>query len=269
MLPILTPSPPPVLPHPAPFWYEYVMRPAALRERFLAAVRPDSHFGRLFDPLPDLYFFAKDAEGRVMAANPPLWRRFGFSSEAEILGKTDFDFLPRSLAEKYRADDRAVMTSGRPALRLVELWVNPQGVTEWFLTDKLPVIGRSGRAIGVMGIIRDYDTARSVLPDSDRLLAALTSIRKRLPGRVPLRTLARESGLSIRQFERAFKERFRTSPMQYVMKLRVHLACEKLRSERLPIVEAALSSGFYDQSSFTRHFKRHMGMTPGRYRRWK
>jgi PAS domain S-box-containing protein len=240
-----------------------------LQARFLARVRSDSQFHRLFDHLPEVYFFAKDAEGRVVAANPPLYRRFGFSTEEEILGKTDFDFLPRSLAEKYREDDRAVLASGRPSLRLVELWVNRQGVTEWFLTDKLPVFGKSGRPIGVMGIIRDYDTARPLLPESDRLLSALNSIRSRLPGRVPLRALARESGLSIRQFERAFKERFGMSAMQYVMKLRVHLACEKLRADGASIVDAALASGFYDQSSFTRHFRRHMGMTPGRYRRWR
>jgi AraC-like DNA-binding protein len=58
------------------------------------------------------------------------------------------------------------------------------------------------------------------------------------------------------------------SPLQYVMKLRVHQACDKLR-EGASIVDAALASGFYDQSSFTRHFRRHMGLTPGRYRRWK
>ncbi|MCB1078244.1 MAG: helix-turn-helix transcriptional regulator, partial [Verrucomicrobiae bacterium] len=57
------------------------------------------------------------------------------------------------------------------------------------------------------------------------------------------------------------------SPQTFLIKTRVQAACEALRNTGTPIGDIALDLGFYDQSSFTGHFRHHMGVTPLRYRR--
>ncbi|WP_328297386.1 AraC family transcriptional regulator [Streptomyces sp. NBC_00435] len=65
---------------------------------------------------------------------------------------------------------------------------------------------------------------------------------------------------------RAFSGTFGIAPHQYVLSRRVALA-RRLLLDGHPAAEAALTAGFYDQSHFTRHFKRIVGTTPGRYAR--
>jgi PAS domain S-box-containing protein len=60
----------------------------------------------------DQSIFLKDANLRFVAANPSFCRSLG-RTEDEVVGKTDLDFYPRHLAEKYRADDHVVLTEGR------------------------------------------------------------------------------------------------------------------------------------------------------------
>ncbi len=77
---------------------------------------------------------------------------------------TDFELLPRSLAEKFREDDLRILRTGVPMLEIVELFISRQGIPAWFLTNKLPVRDRTGEVIGVMGTIQDYAKQRDLLP---------------------------------------------------------------------------------------------------------
>jgi AraC-like DNA-binding protein len=65
---------------------------------------------------------------------------------------------------------------------------------------------------------------------------------------------------------RAFSRRFAMPPHQYLISLRVD-AARRLLLDGCPPPEAATAAGFYDQSHLTRHFRRVMGVTPGRYAR--
>lgn len=65
---------------------------------------------------------------------------------------------------------------------------------------------------------------------------------------------------------RAFSGAFGIAPHQYLVSRRVSLA-RRLLLDGLPAAEVAVAAGFYDQSHFTRHFKRVVGTTPGRYAR--
>ena len=64
---------------------------------------------------------------------------------------------------------------------------------------------------------------------------------------------------------RAFSDAFGIAPHQYLMSRRVDRARRLLLEGRAP-VDVAASTGFYDQAHLTRHFKRLVGVTPGRYR---
>ncbi len=241
--------------------------PHGLRSGFLDAIDPGRHFYRLFDHLSAILFFAKDREGRLMAANRALLHRYGLTQEANIVGKTDFDFLPRSLAEKFRADDQTIMESGQPMLEIVELYPNRQGVPDWYLTNKRPIWDRRGNIIGVMGTIEPYESFRETYPPEWDITPALHHIRSHFHQDLSIPGLAGRCGMSVRQFERKFKTHLHTSPQQFIIKTRIHAACDLLRKSTRPIAEIARHLGFYDQSSFTRHFRKHMGITPLQYRR--
>lgn len=65
---------------------------------------------------------------------------------------------------------------------------------------------------------------------------------------------------------RSFSAAFGIAPHQYLISRRIALARRLLLDGR-PAAEVAVEAGFHDQSHFTRHFKRIVGTTPGRYAR--
>lgn len=65
---------------------------------------------------------------------------------------------------------------------------------------------------------------------------------------------------------RAFGAAFGIAPHQYLTARRVERARRLLLDGR-PAAQVAAAAGFHDQSHLTRHFRRHLGVTPGRYGR--
>jgi AraC-like DNA-binding protein len=81
---------------------------------------------------------------------------------------------------------------------------------------------------------------------------------------VSIADLAHAAGVSGTHAIRAFSAGTGMPPHAYLVSLRVERARALLREGRSPS-EAALETGFYDQSQLTRHFKRLTGVTPGRF----
>jgi PAS domain S-box-containing protein len=239
----------------------------ALRAQFLNSISPGWGFEKLFDHIPGILFFAKDRAGHLLAANRALLKLYGYREEEEFWGTTDFDHLPLSLAEKFRQDDLQVIETGQPMLEIVEIFMNRTGNPAWFLTNKLPIRSQEDEVIGVMGIIQDYEKQLKFLPVDSDLTPALDYIQANYHLEIAIPELARMSGLSVRQFERRFKDHLKTTPQQFIVKMRVHAACDDLRQTRRPIIEIATHYGFYDQAAFSKYFKKHMGMTPMQYRK--
>lgn len=239
--------------------------PAALRERFIRRVSASSPFYRLFDHLPDLAFFAKDSQFRFMCASRRFMDRFGISQEEDIVGKDDFALFPARLAENFRRDDEEVLASGKPKLHIVELFFTDQGIPGWFVTNKLPLFDVKGRAIGIMGSVRSFAGRDQVLQPHQQIDRALAHIRTHFRTGVSIAELARLVHLSPRQLHRKFVETFGTSPQAFIMKLRIQAACEVLQKEGAQIAEISRDLGFCDQSAFTHHFHRHIGLTPLKY----
>lgn len=237
------------------------------RQEFLSQISPDYHFNRLFDHLPRVFFFAKNDTGQLLFVNQALARLYGCESELQLIGKSDFDLLPRNLAEKYRADDLRIMESGKPMPGIVELFLNPQGLAEWFITDKMPILSRTGQVIGVMGIIREYDGLDKGKVSYQDIGPAVDHLKTKFKENVSIKTLAKLSRLSVRQFERNFRKTFNTTPHQFLIKLRIHAACDLLHNKRMSISDIATELGFTDQSALARHFRKNMGYTPLQYRR--
>ena len=107
----------------------------------------------LLDAIPDLVWL-KDVEGVYLCCNPQLARYFD-ATEAEIIGRTDYDFVDRTLADAFRENDRKAMEADEP--RANEEWLTFQrdGHRGLFETIKAPMRGSDGNVIGVLGIARD------------------------------------------------------------------------------------------------------------------
>jgi AraC family transcriptional regulator len=96
-------------------------------------------------------------------------------------------------------------------------------------------------------------------------IAASEIIRERFTGPMSVQSLAQELGVHPVHLMRAFRKEFGTTLVEAVRILRIGHAKDLLRGSR-PIADIALTSGFADQSHFTKVFRRATGTTPRRYR---
>jgi len=118
-----------------------------------------------------------------------------------------------------------------------------------------------------MGTVRNYATQARIIQPFVQIEAAVEFIRDNFRENISVRDLAVRVGLSSRQFDRKFKEAFEISPQQFIIKTRILAGCEALADLDRPIADVAFELGFCDQTSFTMHFRKHMGVTPLQYRK--
>ena len=77
------------------------------------------------------------------------------AAEADIVGKTDYDFIDAELADLFRAHDRAAVAAGGPTVNEEEIVFAEDGHREILETIKTPVYADDGALIGVLGVGRD------------------------------------------------------------------------------------------------------------------
>ena len=100
-----------------------------------------------------------------------------------------------------------------------------------------------------------------------RLAVVLDFVEANLDRNIGLAEIAGVSGLTVSQFSRAFKRSTGLSPYRYVVERRVDRARRLLVETSNSLAEVAYSAGFSSQSHMIDTFRRHLGTTPGRYRR--
>ncbi len=123
------------------------------RERVETA-RKDSEalYHSLVETLPQ-NIFRKGCDERFTFVNGRFCATIGRTRD-EVIGRTDFDFFPPELAEKYRGDDLKVIESGLP-LEAMERHVTPDGKTHYVQVIKAPVVDSHGEVAGIQGIFWD------------------------------------------------------------------------------------------------------------------
>lgn len=85
--------------------------------------------------------------------------------------------------------------------------------------------------------------------------------------RVQLGALARAVGVHPSRLAHEFRARLQVSPGEYLRALRLSWAADQLRKQEPTIAEVAARAGFYDQSHFSRMFRRQFGVAPAAWRR--
>jgi AraC-like DNA-binding protein len=220
----------------------------------------------LFDALPDVVFFLKDADGRYVVVNRTLADRCAGGDKARLLGCRPVDLFPAPLAASYVKQDELVLRTGRAVEGALELHLYPGGVTGWCLTTKLPLRDRAGRINGIAGISRDLNAPGEKANGYPELASVLEHMRLHFDESLRIEELAAMAGFSVYQFEQRVRRLFQMSPLQLLHKLRLDEATRLLRETAISIGEIAIRTGWCDQSAFTRHFNRYAGIAPGRYR---
>ncbi len=125
------------------------------RKKMEEALRAEQLLLRtLIDNIPDS-IYCLDLECRKTLANAADLRYMGAHSEEEVIGKTDFDFYPKEIAEKFFEVDSSVIRAGKPLLNIEEFMIGKNGETHWLLTSKLPMYNNEGKIIGLLGYGRD------------------------------------------------------------------------------------------------------------------
>jgi PAS domain S-box-containing protein len=142
----------------------------------------------LIDNLPDA-IYAKDAAGRKILANPADLKNLRCKTEAEAIGKTDFDLFPQDIAEKFHADDQKVI-QGQPVINREEYFLNEAGEKRWLMTSKLPLRDQNGKIVGLVGIGRDITERKQAEQTIANERALLRSLVDHLPVAVYLKDLA-------------------------------------------------------------------------------
>jgi len=101
---------------------------------------------------------------------------------------------------------------------------------------------------------------------TDRFADLAAWIPGHLKGDLGVEALAERACLSVRQFTRAFKERFAATPAAFVEEARLTEACRRLASRRASIESIARSIGYASDDAFRRAFERRFGVSPSHYR---
>ncbi len=145
---------------------------SAERRNLADALAHERNVLRTMIDLIPAFIYCKDAQSRFTACNKLVANRMGVSPE-DLIGKTDFDFFPREMAEKFFADEQALLKSGKPLIDHEELAFDKlSGMNRVILTSKVPLHDAAGNLTGLVGTgfdITERKDADERMASSDRL----------------------------------------------------------------------------------------------------
>lgn len=110
------------------------------------------HLRTLIDNFPFMVWL-KDTDSRLLAANTAYANMVGAPSTESLIGKTDFDYFPPELAQRYVNGDIDALNSKTP-IGLTETIINAKGEYAWIETYKSSLV-ENGKVVGSLGYARD------------------------------------------------------------------------------------------------------------------
>ena len=221
----------------------------------------------LFDSAPDVAFFVKDSDGRYVAVNDSLVKRHGLKSRSDVIGKRSREICHGDLGQVPSKQDENLLKTGRPLIEHLEMQWNRPNDPVWCLTTKHPLRDAEGKVIGIVGFSRDVRVTVQQDEIPREFAVALKEFEKTLAASITPAWFAERAQLSAQQLVRFTKRVFGLTPSQFIAKIRIAAASQKLRETSNSVSEIAVACGFYDHSAFARAFRSATGVTPTQFRR--
>ncbi len=137
-------------------------------------------YSSLVENLP-VHVTCKDLSGRITFANQSFCRLLGLPRE-KVLGKTDFDFFPKELAEKYRHDDMLVERTGQTFSDIEEN--RSGGETHFFEVRKMPIRSAEGQIVGTQIIFWDVSEQKRAETELDQERQLLNALLANTPDHI-------------------------------------------------------------------------------------
>ncbi|WP_206483044.1 AraC family transcriptional regulator [Thalassotalea sp. G2M2-11] len=219
-----------------------------------------------FDLLPDILFWIKDTESRILYGNKLFIEHLGFKSLDQILNKTDFDFSPQHLAFQFVNDDKRVM-QGHCVLERLELNQTASGELGWFSTSKHTLVDEQGKVMGTYGVTRHLEKTSKALSSVKAIEVPVRFIREHYHRTITIEELAELAHLSVSALERRFKKYLAKTPNQFINEVRLENARKLIVETPLAISQIAYQCGFSEPSYFSKQFQRLFGEVPSHLRK--
>ncbi|MBN1415709.1 MAG: PAS domain-containing protein [Bacteroidales bacterium] len=108
----------------------------------------------LMNNLPDSIYF-KDLDSKFIKNSKSHMKKFGVSDQAELVGKSDFDFFSEVHARPAYEAEQNIIATGKPIIDQVEKAVKKDGTFKWVSTTKMPLLDQNGNIVGTFGISKD------------------------------------------------------------------------------------------------------------------
>ena len=136
--------------------------------RFVRSQKATENYLRtLLETIPDLVWL-KDKDGKYLACNPKYEQLFGVK-EAELVGKTDYDFFSFEEATAYREKDNASVAAGCSCIYEEIVPFASTDRTEVLEIIKTPLLDSEGNLTGILGVAREI----TVLKRAERKFRSL------------------------------------------------------------------------------------------------
>jgi AraC-like DNA-binding protein len=237
-----------------------------LREEVFAAAPGLGVSEKLFEALDNVVFCIKSRDRRYVSVNEAFVSRVRAANKAAVLGRTAREIFPPQLAAGYERQDDVVFSTGQEVHDKLEMITNHDGTTGWYLAQKVPVHDPRQNVIALAGISYDLGAVAAAGSQLGLLAGAIETIQTEYARSMRIQDLARDTGMSLSQFERKMRAVLRVSPRQLLTQTRIEAAARALRESSDPLGSVAFDCGFYDQAMFCRQFRSATGLTPGEYR---
>lgn len=171
------------------------------------------------------YVFIKDVNSVYLYSSASFAKMAGQPSPESLIGKTDHDIFPKDIADKYVADDKIVLETGRPIEGVTEKLPEKDGADRWTKTWKRPINDADGNLIGIYGIGRDITKVMD-LEEQVKSAGKYMDLIRRIPGGIAIMhesngavvlDYANEGYFNVHFMSRAYAEKFINSDMTEIV----------------------------------------------------
>ncbi len=178
--------------------------------------------------------------------------------------------IPADVAVLGADNEKLISTHYSPPISSIQTDYYKVGYEAARLTEEL-IAGRRRREyrpvlIPPVRVVERLSTGLAHL-HNPKLERALIYLKEHAFEPLTIPETARAGGMSVRLLQKLFREEFRTSPLEYVLQIRINRAKELLQKTDMTIDEIADTIGYARGHTLSKLFRKATGLSPGAFRK--